>query len=138
MRNGADMVELIQKSAVAAVEAASPCGLYLGTVTSTAPLAVQLDQKMTLTAEFLMLSTLVQEFKVDMTVDHWTEDTNPPTTHAHPDADVNSFDATHKHAYKGRKTFLVHLGLQAGERVFLIREQGGNRYLIIDRIRGDE
>lgn len=136
MRNGADMVSAIKLAAAQAVEAAAPAGLYMGTVLSVSPLTVQLDQKMTVTAEFLMLSTLVQEFNVDMTVDHWTEDTNPPTTHAHPDAGVNSFDATHKHAYKGRKTFLVHLGLQAGERVFLIREQGGQRFLILDRIRG--
>lgn len=135
MRNSADMVAAMKKIARDATEAAGPSGLYLGTVTSISPLTVQLDQKMTLTAEFLMLSTLVQEFKVDMTVDHWTENTNPPTTHSHPDAGVNSFDATHKHAYKGRKTFLVHLGLQAGERVILIREQGGQRYLILDRIR---
>lgn len=136
MRNGADMVSAIKRAAAQAVEAAAPAGLYMGTVLSVSPLTVQLDQKMTVTAEFLMLSTLVQEFNVDMTMDHWTEDTNPPTTHAHPDAGVNSFDATHKHAYKGRKTFLVHLGLQAGERVFLIREQGGQRFLILDRIRG--
>lgn len=138
MRNSADMVAVIQRVATQAVEASGPAGLYMGTVLSVSPLTVQLDQKMTVTAEFLMLSTLVQEFNVDMTVDHWTEDTNPPTTHSHPDAGVNSFDATHKHAYKGRKTFLVHLGLQAGERVFLIREQGGQRYLILDRIREGE
>jgi hypothetical protein len=41
---------------------------------------------------------------------------------------------THTHGYVGRKKFLVHLGLKEGERVLLMRIQGGQQYIVLDRV----
>ena len=41
--------------------------------------------------------------------------------------------AAHQHAYKGRKTFKVHLALKAGEKVTLISCDGGQKYIVLDR-----
>ena len=41
---------------------------------------------------------------------------------------------SHKHAYKGKKAFKVHLGLKAGEQVLLLRTDGGQKFIIIDRV----
>lgn len=41
---------------------------------------------------------------------------------------------SHKHGYVGRKTFRVHLGLKTGERVLLLRIQGGQQYIVLDRV----
>ncbi len=44
-------------------------------------------------------------------------------------------DATkHAHEYKGRKKVLLHYGLKQGESVLLVRMQGGQKYLVLDRI----
>lgn len=40
----------------------------------------------------------------------------------------------HAHEYKGRKKVLIHYGLKQGESVLLIRMQGGQKYLVLDRI----
>ncbi len=43
-------------------------------------------------------------------------------------------DTTHKHAVKGRKKLRLFNGLQVGERVLLLRWQGGQKYLVLDRV----
>lgn len=121
MHNANDLVRLMKQAAVEAVETGSPSGLYFGTVESVSPIAVRVEPKKVLGAAQLVLSTLVQDFDVEMTVDHETEDAEGPQTHKHP--------------YKGRKVFTVHLGLKAGEKVLLVREQGGQKYVVFDRVR---
>lgn len=149
MLDGGDMVEAIRKIALETVRASQPCGLFEGTVISVRPLAIRIDQKTTLAAGFLRLTSLVSDFRVEMSVEHETEEALPPTKHTHkiptagveeknwPTVQETEFDATHKHAYRGRKGFTLHMSLKTGEKVLLIREQGGQKYLVLDRLRGD-
>lgn len=124
----AKSVENIKRAAMEAVKASMPSGVYFGTVISASPLKISVEQKMTLTEKQLVLTTLVQDFSVNMTVTHTTENRSGGSGDA-------SF-ASHNHEYKGTKSFLVHLGLKAGEKVMLIREQGGQKFIVLDRIRG--
>lgn len=131
-----NLIEIIKRAAVEAVAAAAPCAVLVGKVESIAPLKIVIEQRLTLEAPHLVLTSLVQEFDVDMTVDHSTEnDAYLDTGHSHPHASFASFDSTHKHDYKGRKKFTVHLGLKVGETVMLIQVQGGQRYIVLDRVR---
>ena len=132
-----NLVEIIKRAAVEAVAASSPCELVFGIVDSPDPLKITVEQRLTLSEEHLILSTLVQEFEIEMTVEHFTEnDAFLNTLHGHsPTAPPVTFDSTHKHEYKGRKKWTVHLGLTAGEKVILIRMQGGQKYLVLDRVR---
>ena len=57
------------------------------------------------------------KIQVEQTVDHFTEITD-----------------NHRHPYKGRKKFLVHNKLKAGEQVVLLRIQGGKKFLVVDRL----
>lgn len=148
MRDSTDLLTAMKRAAVDAVKSGMPCGLYFGTVISTEPLKVQIDQKMTLTDKDLYLSTLVSEFEVEMTVEHETEDAETDSEHTHeaevqgggenaPTVSIKEAGGKsgHRHGYKGKKKFLVHLALQNGEQVLLIREQGGQRFFILDRLR---
>lgn len=131
-----NLIEIIKQAAVEAVTASNPCRVLLGEVISTAPLKVRVEQRLTLEAPHLILSTLVQNFEVDMTVEHFTEnDSFLDTTHSHPFTGSARFDSAHGHAYKGRKKFLVHLGLKVGETVMLVQAQGGQKYIVLDRVR---
>lgn len=66
----------------------------------------------------------------------------PSTAHTHDVAENTTEgggfscnnSGTHVHGYVGRKTFLVHNALVAGEEVLLMRMQGGQNYLVIDRV----
>jgi hypothetical protein len=129
--------DLIKQSAQKAVDSTSPSGIYYGTVTSASPLKIMLEQRMELDSKFLVLSTLVQDFSVSMTVDHETEN---ETAHTHAVQDTytgggSSSPTSHRHAYTGTKTFRVHLGLNVGEKVMLLRVQGGQQYIVLDRVR---
>lgn len=133
----AKSVENIKRAALDAVASTMPSGIYFGTVISPSPLKISVDQKMTLTEKQLVLTTLVQDFSVNMTINHSTES----HTHTHTISDTytgggSASSETHSHEYKGTKSHMVHLALKAGEKVILIRVQGGQKYIVLDRIRG--
>lgn len=110
-------LETIKLAASEAVTAGKPFALTYGIVKKTAPLTIAVDQKLELGPAQLLLTNAVREYKVEMTVDHLTEKEN-----------------AHAHEYKGRKKFTVHLELKAGEKVLLFRMQGGQRYIVLDRV----
>jgi Protein of unknown function (DUF2577). len=114
------MIETIKKAAVDAVENGKPTGIYYGTVEAVSPLTIKIDQKTQLEEPQLILTSLLRDFDVDMTVEHETED--------------YVSDTIHRHGYKGIKKFTVHLGLKEGERVMLLRIQGGQKYIVLDRM----
>ena len=126
MFDGNDFFEIIKKAAVEAVDAKKPSGLLFGKVISDSPLKVLVEQKMTLTMEQLVLCRNVTDFKVMMTVKHFTEPKGGGTGES-------SYEA-HKHEYKGKKEFLVHNKLKTGDEVLLLRQQGGQKFIIVDRV----
>lgn len=122
------LLKVIKEAAIEAVDASRPVKLMFGKVESISPLTIVVEQKKRLTSEFLVLCREVTDYDVEMTVDHMTEKMqgggkDPSFTgHAHP--------------YKGRKVFTVHKGLQVGEVVAVLQMQGGQKYLVIDRVVG--
>lgn len=121
-----DLLGLIKQAAVEAVNAGSPMGLLFGKVTSIAPLTVQVNQKLILTEEFLVLTYAVKDHYRDMTVNHMTENASG--------GGGDAAYAAHNHHYVGRKQFLIHNDLQVGEHVALLKAQGGQQYLVLDRV----
>lgn len=126
MFDGNDLLEIIKKAAVEAVDSKNPSGLLFGKVISDSPLKVLVEQKMTLSMKQLVLCRNVTDFKVMMTVKHFTEDKGGGTG--------DSSYETHKHEYKGKKEFLVHNKLKTGDEVLLLRQQGGQKFIIVDRV----
>jgi hypothetical protein len=135
----ADFIRLvgnIKMAALDAVEASKPVNVMFGTVISASPLKINVEQKLTLEAAQLVLARNVTEHTIQMTVNHMTED---ETEHTHVIHDTytngGSSDPTaHKHAYVERKSFVVHNGLVVGDEVILIRTQGGQKFIVIDRL----
>lgn len=115
-----ELVEEIKRTAVGAVNAEKPCGVFFGVVKSEKPLEILVEQKMTLGGEQLVLSRAVTDYETETEIVWETED---------------AFD--HVHAVTGRKKVKVLNSLRAGERVVLIRLAGGQRFLVTDRV-GDD
>lgn len=136
MSDYSQMLEAIKRAATEAVDTAKPFALTYGIVKTASPLTITVDQKLELGPAQLLLTNAVRDYGVDMTVDHWTED---ETDHTHGIHDTysgggSSDPTSHNHAYTGRKKFEVHLGLRVGEKVLLLRIQGGQRYIVLDRV----
>lgn len=121
-----DLLVLIKKSAVEAVNSSKPTAIVYGKVISSSPLKINIEQKMTLTAAQLVLTRNVTDHKVFMTVDHVTETRNGGSGGA-------SF-TSHNHAYTGKKEFTVHNSLVVGDEVIMIQIQGGQKYIVLDRV----
>lgn len=121
-----DLVQLLKQIASEAVEGGKPAKLIYGEVLKVQPLAIQIEQKLTLTADFFELTKNVLDYYVDVTVSHVTE--------AQSGGSGDAAFASHNHEYLGRKRILVHNGLRVGERVLLLQAQGGQKYLVLDRV----
>lgn len=117
------LVKAVKRAALDAVMAANPMAIDFGVVISNNPLKISVDQKLTLRETQLMLTSSVRDYTVEMTVDHSTEN-------------ISSDDEylSHNHAYKGRKKFTVHQGLKKGEKVLLLRCDGGQKFIVLDRV----
>lgn len=135
-----ELLSTIKQAATEAVEADKPVNVCYGKVTSASPLKILVDQKMTLGAAQLVLTRNVTDFSTNITVHSsggWvTEQETELHYHTVPGGLSEEQDPKHTHAIEGRKTILVHNALQAGDQVILIRQQEGQKYIVIDRIGG--
>lgn len=140
------LIQAIKYAALGAVEATQPADIFFGTVTAEDPdltIRVEAQDVITLTKEFLVKTRNVTDYYVDMTVDHVTEDTTKPMTAkmggggGDPSFSSHNHKHSHIHPYKGRKPFLVHSRLLVGEKVILARMAGGQKFIILDRIGGE-
>ena len=111
------LVRAMKKAGMEAVGADSPVSVCFGKVTSTSPLKVSVDQKMTLGAAQLVLTRNVTDYEVSVTVEWETETSNE-----------------HAHALNNEKKMTIHNSLVKGDEVVLLRQQGGQKYIIIDRV----
>lgn len=97
------LVSTLQKLVAQTNNAMKPTDYCLGVVETIAPLSIRIDQKDILTEEFLILTDLVRDFSVDITVSHTTENRAGGGGYAE--------FASHNHDYTGRKKIIVHNGL---------------------------
>jgi hypothetical protein len=120
------MVELIKQAALEASEAGKPTKSVFGEVITVDPLSINIEQKLTLPAEFFILTRAVLNHYVDISVSHITEDRGGGSG--------DPAFASHNHDYTGVKKIMIHNGLQIGEQVILIQVQGGQKYIVLDRV----
>lgn len=122
----AELVQLLKELSKTTNDAGEPFEHRKGTVESVNPISVRVDQKLILEEDDLILTHLVRDYDVDISVSHETEDFELVEGAL---TDIKS----HKHEYKGRKRITIHNGLKAGEDVVLLKVQGGQTYILLDR-----
>jgi len=127
-----NLVELMKQAAIEAVEDSKPVAIEFGTVVSVSPLKINVEQKKTLTETHLILTTNVKDYKTQISFD------NPSIKQVFTTWDMSetvesepsklSFKEPVKH------DITVYNGLKLGEKVSLIRLQGGQKYIVLDRV----
>lgn len=121
-----ELVELVKKVSVEAYEAKKPVNACYGKVTSASPLQILVEQKLLLGAEQLVLCRNVTDFTTNVTV-NWASD------YESGGSGYAAF-SSHNHGITGKKSITVHNGLVVGDEVILIRQQDGQKYIVVDRI----
>ncbi len=117
-----EMIRLVKRAAVDAMQAMKPCNAVFGTVIKAVPLEIQVEQKLTLSAAQLILSRNVtrHEIEVELTPDVWATET----------------ESAHNHKITGKRKLTLHNELKAGEKVILLRCEGGQKFIVLDRLGG--
>ena len=150
---GSMMAAGIKQLALGVMHSTQPTDLRFGVVETVNPLTIRINQQMVLPDAFLILTNAVKDHSVDITVSWKTVDDNyldqNAMAHTHDGASLignqgkpiagltggtSNFDTTHHHDIKGRKKITIHNGLTVGEKVLLLRVQGGQHYVVIDRV----
>ena len=129
MPDAKGIVKRVHQAAVEAVESTKPVKVYFGEVVSVSPLKINVEQKMVLGEKQLILTRNVTDFKTKITAGNikiyfYTGDVNSGTAPVSP---------LHVHAV-GTIDVTVHNGLAVGDGVILIRQQEGQRFIVVDRI----
>ncbi len=146
-----DLVESMKKAALDAMRSINPTAVLFGEVIGDDPLQIMIEQRLTLDEDFLVLTRNVTDYDVDVTVE-WESDSaleshkhsfgartsdsggDPSHTHRVGGGSTNEVDLSHEHEITGHKTMTVHAGLRVGETVLLIRQEGGQKYIVVDRV----
>ena len=126
MLDGNDFLNVIKKAALDAINASQPCDFCFGKVISVSPLKISIEQKMTLGAAQLVLTRNVTDFKTMVSIDWETE--------SESGGSGDSSFSSHSHSVSGKKEVTIHNALQVGEKVALIKQKGGQKYLVWDRV----
>ena len=143
------LVKTIKRAALEAMEASKPVNVCFGEVLSVSPLQINVEQKMTLGATQLILARNVTDFEVAVTV-NWEPET-ALSAHEHAltgetetagedehyhllSGSTESVNLQHTHTITGRKELTIHNALSVGDKVILLRQQGGQKFVVIDRI----
>lgn len=145
MPDYSELLNTIKQAATEAVDATKPAQICFGKVTNASPLQILVDQKMTLDSSFLVLTRNVTDFTTMVTI-QWESEASL-TTHSHSvkgdngsggtiDLTSGATKLTHTHDIEGTKQMTIHNKLEKGEEVILLRMQGGQKYIVLDRIGG--
>lgn len=125
-----ELVETLKRAAVEAMEAKKPVNVYFGEVVGAAPLKINVEQKMVLGEKQLILSRNVTDFKTSITGGNIK---NYYYTGSTTDSGTAPVSPSHVHAV-GKIEVTVHNGLVVGDEVILIRQQEGQKFIVLDRI----
>lgn len=137
------LVETLKRAALDAFEASKPANIYFGEVVNIAPLKISVEQKMLLGEKQLILSRNVTDFKTSISIEWLTQNSLGEHNHLVKGSDSEGDDIDietdaenllHSHEITGKKEITVHNGLAVGDNVILLRQQGGQKFIVLDRV----
>lgn len=102
------LISLIKQAAIDAVDNAQMCDLRFGEVVSISPLNIKITNNLTIPSSLLIVPEHLTNRTVSVTV-NWANES-------------------------GTKTMTINGALKIGDKVALLRKQGGQSYFILDRI----
>ncbi|EHQ92131.1 DUF2577 domain-containing protein [Desulfosporosinus youngiae] len=114
----ASLLDVIKAAGIDAVGASNPVNVMFGEILTISPLSVKVDQRFTLPADFLIVPESLTRYEVDLTHSHqYTDDGSSRTT-----------------ATALTTKLIIRPGLKVGDKVLLLRVQGGQKFVILDKV----
>ncbi len=123
-----EFVEMLKRAAIRAVEAQKPVEFCFGEVKNISPLKILVEQKILLGEVQLILCQNVTEHKIHISVENIQDFFYEGESQNSMKVDPSRFRAVK------RMPITVHNGLAVGDNVILFRQQGGQKYLVVDKV----
>lgn len=144
------IIPLIKQAAMDVIENSQMTDLRFGTVVSTDPLKVRITNQFTIPEELLIVPMHLTDYTIRVNFD-WNTETDGEHSHMHTDApsptpvatlEEEGFNAVPRHHHQilsenddnKTKEITILSHLHVGEKVALLRKQGGQHYYILDRV----
>ena len=131
MLNSSDFVKVIKKSAIEAVKNSKPTDIFYGTVQSISPLTIFIDQKLILSEKFLIIPESLTDYETEISFDDPSIKQVFTTWNMEETSESTPSKMSFKEKIKHKIT--VYNSLKVGEKVILLRQQGGQKYMVLDR-----
>ena len=135
------LIEIMKQASLDAMNNSQMCDLRYGTVVSTSPLKVKITNLMTIPSSLLVVPNHLTDYKVDCTITHPSLSASGTTESSTELANEEAPMSQHTHTFnvtsdeqQSRSTVTIHNALKTGDKVALLRKQGGQSYFILDRI----
>lgn len=126
MPDANSLVALMKKAAKEERDTSKPCDVLFGTVTSVSPLQITTEQQLPLGVAQLVLTRNVTNHSTTVTVSWSTDKKGGGSGEA-------AYES-HAHGISGTKKITINNGLAVGEKVVLVRQDGGQKFLVLDRV----
>lgn len=107
------MIDTIKRASIRALNASNPVNIVFGEVLDTDNFKIKIDQKLILDRNFFIIPESLTRHEIDL---------------------------THEHTYTGGTTetslskLVIREGLKQGDKVLLLRVQGGQQYIVLDKV----
>lgn len=131
MLNSSDFVKVIKKTAIEAVKNSKPTDIFYGTVQSISPLTIFIDQKLILSEKFLIIPESLTDYETEISFDDPSVKQVFTTWNMEETSESTPSKISFKEKIKHKIT--VYNSLKTGEKVILLRQQGGQKYMVLDR-----
>lgn len=126
MPDANSLVGAFKKAAKEEREASKTCDFIFGTVVSPAPLQIITEQQLPLGPNQLILTRNVTNYSTTMTIS-WS-------TNKKGGGSGEEAYESHAHGISGTKAVTINNGLVAGDKVVLLRQGGGQKFIVLDRV----
>lgn len=120
------LVDVMKRASMDAVANSQPCDLRFGTVTCASPLKIRVTNQLILPESLLTVPQHLTNYSVEVDVDWMTE-------LVEGGKDEDAFEE-HAHPVTGKKKLKIYNALKVGDKVALLRKQGGQSYYVLDRM----
>lgn len=131
------MIDAIKQVALGAIEAGNPMAVLFGTVAKVNPLEVNVDQRFTLTEDFLVIPESLkyiracdEKFEVSMKGNFLT---GPVVEEENEEQWTGSTRMYGREITATRKKMPL-APFEVGDKLILLRVQGGQQFVVLDRV----
>ena len=111
----------------------NPTAWMIGEVISDSPLQIRVEQRLTIDEGLLIPTRNVTDFTVPISQEWGTDYTLGSHSHTCPEGKTSSVNLSHNHGIVADEITICN-ALQVGELVLLIRQEGGQKFIVVDRV----